>query len=298
MKKISTARLTSVSGGIIAGFVLVIMLISVNGVNSAISGSSDDPRTMPIPELDFDDPAKSIVVTVFFDGREQATFESAFVSFERAHTHAGDPPLLRGMLYDHNDILIEQFDSWHPLWSEIYGPDGSTSVIIEETSSGQFIFPFNANIKTLNLVDVPMDMEVVSVDLTETIVSFCVANPQEQDCLIPISIDIKPGSDENKINAKSKGVIPVVIFGSTSFDVSLIDVLTLRLENASPSHDLSDPDVYDSHLEYVNGDGFIDLVSHYSQKQTGLLKEDTQACISGFTVDGTPIDGCDSVIVK
>jgi len=114
-------------------------------------------------------------------------------------------------------------------------------------------------------------------------------------------VDIKPGSDPNSINTKSNGVVPVAILGSVSFDVTQVDVTTLAFgpSGASPAHDLTDPAVYASHLEDVNLDGFTDLVSHYKQKQTGLAVGDTQACISGALLNGTPVAGCDSVnIVK
>jgi len=118
--------------------------------------------------------------------------------------------------------------------------------------------------------------------------------------VIQVEIDIKPGSDPNTINSKSKGTVPVAILGSDTFDVTDVDVTTLAFgpNGATPKHDLTDPLVYASHLEDVNLDGLIDLVSHYSQKDTGLASSDTEACITGATTGGTAIEGCDSVEVK
>ena len=45
---------------------------------------------------------------------------------------------------------------------------------------------------------------------------------------IPISIDIKPGSDVNPINLGSKGTTPVAILGSETFDVTTVDVASVR----------------------------------------------------------------------
>jgi hypothetical protein len=58
-----------------------------------------------------------------------------------------------------------------------------------------------------------------------------------------------------------------------------------------------DPNTYEDHLQEVNGDGFIDLVVHFDQKSTGLTSADTQACLSGETLDAIPIQGCDSIRV-
>lgn len=108
-----------------------------------------------------------------------------------------------------------------------------------------------------------------------------------------VEIDIKPGSDPNSINTKSKGLVPVAILGSDTFDVLDVDVTTLAFgpDGATPVHN--------GHLEDVNDDGFTDLVTHYKQKETGLASSDTEACITGLLLDATPIDACDLVkIVK
>lgn len=116
-----------------------------------------------------------------------------------------------------------------------------------------------------------------------------------KEIVIEVDIDIKPGSDPNSINPKSKGVIPVAILGSITFDVTDVDVDTLRFgpSPASPAHDLTDPVVYAEHLQDVNDDGFTDLVSHYRTRDTGIALGDTSATLE--TTGGIPITGTDSV---
>ena len=110
-------------------------------------------------------------------------------------------------------------------------------------------------------------------------------------------IDIKPGSDPNSINTKSKGVIPVAILGSAIFDVTTVDVTTLEFGpgGATPAHDLTDPMVYADHLQDVNLDGFLDLVCHFKTQELGLVQTSIEATLTGEDLDGNLIEGTDTV---
>jgi hypothetical protein len=114
--------------------------------------------------------------------------------------------------------------------------------------------------------------------------------------VVNVDIDIKPQSDSNSINLKSKGVIPVAILGSASFDVTDVDITSLAFGplGAAPAHDLTDPDVYAEHLQDVNGDTYTDLVSHYRTQATGITAGDTAAELT-FVADGISYSASDSI---
>lgn len=113
------------------------------------------------------------------------------------------------------------------------------------------------------------------------------------DLTLNVDIDIKPGSYPNSINVeRSKGVIPVAIFGSDVLDVSYIDRTSLRFgpDDATPKHRSG------GHLDDINNDGYMDLVSHYPVQDTGLVPGDASACVRGMLMSGVDaFVGCDSV---
>ena len=149
----------------------------------------------------------------------------------------------------------------------------------------------------------------------------CMAN--ELECIrsvIPVDIDVKPGSCPNPLNLKSKGVLPVAVLGTAEFDVTTIDPGTIQLNRNCEGcvgvapirwsyEDVATPfigELCDCHD--LNGDGYIDLT----------LKFDTQELVSNLKLDeaagetvpltvtgdlkaengGTPIEGEDCIRVQ
>jgi hypothetical protein len=76
----------------------------------------------------------------------------------------------------------------------------------------------------------------------------------------------------SNVNPRSRGVVPVAILGSEIFDVSDVDVTTLRFGpgEARTKHDLTDPWTFNAHLRDVNLDGRPDLVAHFPVQETGI----------------------------
>jgi len=110
-----------------------------------------------------------------------------------------------------------------------------------------------------------------------------------------VTIDIKPGSYPNPINLGSKGVVPVAIFSSVSFDAGRVDVPTVELAGAPVA---IKGKKYMAHLEDVNGDGFLDLVLQFETQRLDAGKfENGFAILTGKTLDGQDFQGRDEVVL-
>ncbi|MBM4241360.1 MAG: hypothetical protein FJ150_06850 [Euryarchaeota archaeon] len=109
--------------------------------------------------------------------------------------------------------------------------------------------------------------------------------------IIPVTIDIKPGSFPNAINPTSKGVIPVAILTNETFDASSVNATTVKFgrngTEASPVHWA---------MEDVNHDGYIDMILQFKTLETSIQLGDTVAKLTGKTVNGIPIKGTDSIM--
>jgi len=113
--------------------------------------------------------------------------------------------------------------------------------------------------------------------------------------VVPVVIDIKPGSDPNSINTKSSGKIPVAILSSADFDApATVDATSLTFGRTGDEHSLA---FCNTGGEDVNADARLDLVCHFYTQMTGFQTGDTEGILRGQTVGGTPVEGRDAVRV-
>jgi len=103
---------------------------------------------------------------------------------------------------------------------------------------------------------------------------------------LDVVIDIKPWSDPNSINLKSKGVIPVAILTTDEFDAAMVDPDTVLFAGAMPVHFA---------LEDVDNDGDMDMILHFNTQDTDIMPGDTEATLTAQTYDGKAFFGTDSV---
>ena len=86
-----------------------------------------------------------------------------------------------------------------------------------------------------------------------------------------MEIDIKPGNEQNNINLKSNGVVPVAVLTSDEFDATTVDPATAEFAGAAPTH---------WGLEDVDGDGDKDIIFHFRTQELDLDENSTEATLT------------------
>lgn len=127
---------------------------------------------------------------------------------------------------------------------------------------------------------------VHTVVFKEIIVDGHLAEPPLADCFKK-PIDIKPCSDPNSINLKSKGVVPVAVLSTEDFDAGNVDPATVEFAGASP--------VRWTIEDVCPGDGYDDLLLHFKTQELNLDENSTEAILTGYDYNGEFIWGVDSV---
>lgn len=103
---------------------------------------------------------------------------------------------------------------------------------------------------------------------------------------IRIDLDIKPGGNPNNINLSSRGVVPVAVLTTQSFDARDVDPKTLLFAEAAPVR---------CNRADVENDGDLDLLCHFQTHDLHLNPDATTATLTGATYHGEKIEGADSI---
>jgi parallel beta-helix repeat protein len=181
-----------------------------------------------------------------------------------------------------------------------YSSEEVSAAGIDENTLGLYYWDYdNGVFQRCSDTGVDTVNKVIWANVTEDEASRLVGTPFTAGGALQASIDIKPSDFPNVINLKSKGVIPVVVLGSDSFDVKAIDPATIKFGptgNEAPVNMLP-KGKFQYSLEDVNKDGYMDIVFHFDTQATGFIVGDTAGIITGKLYSGTSIEGSDSVSI-
>jgi hypothetical protein len=109
---------------------------------------------------------------------------------------------------------------------------------------------------------------------------------------ITLDMDIKPDSDTNPVNLKTKGLLTVAILSGGGFDApTRIDASTVVFGPnwIAPAHG--------GHTGDLDGDGDLDVLFHFSVEDAGLNADEPVVCLAGLDHDGVAMIGCDEITI-
>jgi hypothetical protein len=134
-----------------------------------------------------------------------------------------------------------------------------------------------------------VDDVVVVVDGREIIV-----NPGQSKMLPEVDIDIYPNRTPNMVYLSKNYTISVVVFGSTSFNVTSLNSSTVRFgRTGTEAVPVRAPTIRD-----MNADGFPDAMYGFLTFNCGFQLGNTEGILTGSTTSGVLIEGRDSVLVS
>jgi hypothetical protein len=104
-----------------------------------------------------------------------------------------------------------------------------------------------------------------------------------------VEIAVRPGEHPKVVNPRSRGHLPVAVYGSAEIDVTAIDLAKLALGPgfASP---VKAPFYAD-----LDDDGFTDLLLRFRTPALGIERGDTQLCLSGERDGGCAFRACAAI---
>jgi len=106
--------------------------------------------------------------------------------------------------------------------------------------------------------------------------------------VIELLIDIKPGGEQNSINLKSRGVVPVAVLTTDSICAEMIDPDTVEFAGAIPEH---------WSFEDVDDDGDDDIIFHFRTQELDIDQNSTEATLTARLLTQEEVFGTDEIRV-
>jgi len=166
--------------------------------------------------------------------------------------------------------------------------DGNYDVKIIGTGTGGYIADFSIYDQTGQSEDITQEGNTTTDNIQEFDLNYFAETIEEVELYRIVDIDIKPGSDPNSINLKSKGVTPVAVLTDEFFNAENIVIDSVLFAEASPKK---------GKLEDADNDSDLDLMLHFKTQNLQLTPDDIEATLTGQLTDGTLIKGTDSITI-
>ena len=130
-----------------------------------------------------------------------------------------------------------------------------------------------------------------------------VAVHAQEQCPAPVTveIDVKPPDGANKINLSSRGLLPVAVLTTETFDASLFTPEMAHLSDARTAMGCSGAQAVRWTYTDVNGDDRLDILFFFRVQELNLTSSTMAVTLMAHgAYDSLPthVEGTDTVIVK
>ena len=151
----------------------------------------DDPASLPIPDSSAEDHGRAVIISVQFNSPTDLALQNVKVSNVRAKGSMGDPELIRLESLNQNGELIGEQNSWHPLWVNDWDEAGEQETgDILTSGSGTFYIPLRGSLAGVRIIDVALNHELLTVDVSNQVALYCTANLDAPICEdFPVDVD-------------------------------------------------------------------------------------------------------------
>ncbi|MFW6195493.1 MAG: hypothetical protein ACOC5M_03115, partial [Chloroflexota bacterium] len=224
----------------------------------------------------------------------------------------GDPPMVMGNVAA-GEVIAEVGPAVITVEFAVDDLEVSVDRALDEVFDLRCLEPSQHEISFVNEI-VASDQHVEDPDLSNNAVEVA----RTIECVTPVQINIKPGSDPNAVNPRSKGKISVAVLATdageyglpVAFDATTIDPLSVRFGPADVLE--TGGGAFESHgmghledsleMDEQTSDGDTDVVLHFKTQETGIDATTTEACVIGSYLG--PDDllhsffGCDAVSIR
>lgn len=185
------------------------------------------------------------------------------------------------------------------------------AVLVAHWTNGQPLVAYKGNVVALNFLPPSSDsfeggwnVATDGVRLMTNALNFGI------NAVIEVDIEINPGKDQNRIEIEHEDddddgggeKISVAILSTEQFNaIQQVDRSSLTFGSTGDESSLNlkgRKQAPDCKTKDVNKDKLPDLVCKFMLGSTAFQLGDTEGILKGLTVDGTPIEGRDSVVIK
>lgn len=162
---------------------LALLLPLTTGQN-VLADVTTDPSTLTLPDFTTEYAERAVVLSVMFNSPTNVVVQNVTVANVRAPGATANPPLLKLELVDQNNNIILTQNAWHPLWERNWDDSGNESGDVAASGSGTFYVPLSGNLKSVRISDIPLGAELVSVDVSTAVESYCAAHATSSICIV------------------------------------------------------------------------------------------------------------------